>query len=229
MTVLAFTGAATAFVPASADPEAFEKLVPGALGGEIDVVSYGHGRLSGDRTTHLTVLHVRQTFANRGDDLPWVVDFTGASITLDRGTPPIRPVLVNTDARTLPLLFVERGERRVADLFFAVPAHRVDERLDTFAVTFRIHTADHRYEATTTLARSLYEPTRQERGLEVGGASAWWADPSYAWSEYERRSGPVVPRPPKRIEVVQAPRAYYVATTTPVEEESLPTDECNQW
>jgi hypothetical protein len=224
VTVFAAAGAASAFVPGNRGQ--VDKLVPGSLRGDIDVVSFGIAKLSGDRGTAITALHVRETFFNRSDDLPWVIDLTAATAWPGGRLPETHPMLVNSDATTLPLLILGRGERRVADLYFPIA---IDD-LPSFSVTYRIDSADHRYAAYAMLGLSRHWPTREERGAEPGWGSHWWADPGYAWTEYRHRPGYAVPRPPKQIEVIGVPRAYYeVVPEVANDLDDQVMTECNEW
>jgi hypothetical protein len=234
-TVFAFAGAAAAFVrpEASGGRARVEPLVPAALHGDIEIVSFGIASLSGDGGAPLATLHVRETFANRGDDVPWAIDFSTATAWLGGATPATPPMLVNSDAVTLPLLIVGRGERKVADLYFPVPAGTDEDSLKYFSLTYRIHTADARYEQHAMLERADYWPSREVRGAEPGWGRRWWSDPSYAWAEYRHRPGYATPRPPTKIEIVHVPRALYEVALPPADEagdDDWPrTDECDDW
>lgn len=230
-TVFAVAGAAGAFVPGGPTGDRVDKLVPGALHGDIAVVSFGVASVSGDRGEPMRVLHVRETFTNRQDNTPWVIDTSAASISLGSAATAKHPAFVNSDAATLPLLVVSRGERRIADLYFPIS---IDYDLRYFSVTYRIHTLSHRYESTVMLGHSQHWPTREERGAEPGWGRNWWSDPSYPWAEYRHRPGRLVPRPPKQIEIIRVPRDYYeempaVPDDVAADDRWPRTDECNEW
>ena len=219
VTVFAFAGAATAFVPSGTS----------TLRGDIDIVSYGVATLAADDGAPISAVHVRETFTNRSDASPWVVDFSEARLWLGGATFPEHPMFVNSDTLTLPLLIIGRGQHRVADLYFPIDEKRPDDdALASFTVTYRLRVGEHRYEHTLMLGHSNHWPTREERGPEPGWGSHWWSDPTYPWSQYWHRPGRVVPRPPKHIDILHVPRAYYDEVPT-VAEQWPRTDECNEW
>ena len=225
VTLFALAGAATAFVPTRTPSHIGDNVVPAGLNGDLEIVSFGIAKLSADRGAPMSVLHVRETFANRGDKLPWVVDLAASSLWLGGTTPPTGPALVNSDVLTLPLLLVSRGERRIADLYFPIPADRSDEdALAYLSLTVRVHTADQWFDTRALLVPSRRWPTPDQRGFEPGWGRTWWAEPSYPWSEYWHRPGRAVPRPPKHIEIIHVPRAYYEAM-----QDGPRTDECDEW
>lgn len=213
--------------------ERAEPLVAGSVHGDIELVSFGIATLSADSGPPITAVHVREAFANRSDDFAWTVDASLATVWFGRGG-PIHAVLANSDVATLPLLRIAHGERRMIDLYFPVPADRMsDEELGAFTVAYRVYTPTRRYESSAALLRSPRWPTREERGPEPGWGRRWWADPSYPWTQYWRRPGHAVPRPPRQVEIIHVPRAYFeVLPAIPgnVAEQEWPrTDECNEW
>jgi hypothetical protein len=233
VTVFAFAGAATAFVPPTPPRADVAPLVPGGLHGDIGIVGFGVASIAGDRGMPLKTLHVRETFTNRADHEPWVIDVSDASVWLGGAAAETHPVFANSDALTLPLLIVGRGQHRMVDLYFPVGDTVDEDTLPYFSVTYRLHKGDDRLEAHATLARSDRWLDRDERGPDPGWATKWWSDPSYPWAQYRHRPGFATPRPPTKLEIVHLPRALYeVAPALPedVAIEDWPrTDECDEW
>ncbi|MBV8762909.1 MAG: hypothetical protein JO257_36830 [Deltaproteobacteria bacterium] len=225
----AVVGALTAFATERAEP-----LVVGSIHGDIELVSFGVATLSADRGPPIAAVHVRETFANRSDDFPWTVDASLATLWFGHGA-PVQPVFANSDVTTLPLVRIARGERRTVDLYFRLPDGPIaDEELTPFTVAYRVYTPTRRYEASASLARSAHWPTHEDRGPEPGWGRSWWADPAYTWAQYWRRPGHAVPRPPREIEIIHMPRAYFevmpaVPADVAVQDEWPRTDECNEW
>jgi len=220
VTAFALAGATIAFVPSSP----VEPLAPGALRGDIEVVSYGIAVVAADDGPALPVLHVRETFANRADTR-WTIELSDIAVSFGDAYPATNPILVNTDASTLPIVVVNRGERRVVDLYFPTPKRIADsESLSMFALTYRVSTPDARYQANAMFGPSKRWPRPEERAPEPGWARRWWANPSYSWAAYRHAPGRLVPRPPTKVEIVRVPRALY---------EELPSaplvSECDEW
>lgn len=226
VTVFALAGAAIAFVPSSR----VQPLTPGVLRGDIEVVSYGIATISADEGPALPVLHVRETFANRAD-VPWTVELAASTVSYGDAYPAMAPMLVNSDATTLPIMIVNRGQKRVVDLYFPTPQRITDnESLPMFAFTYRVSTPEARYRANAMFAPSKRWPRPEERAPEPGWAQQWWADPSYSWATYRRAPGRLVPKTPKRIEIVRVPRGLYEELPSALPDEDWPrVVECNEW
>ncbi len=233
LTLFAIAGAGIAFVPGSrdVDRDAVLPLTAGALHGTIEVVSFGVAELKADDGKPFSALHVRETFANEGDNMPWTIELAATTVFVGDAQ-ELHPTLVNSDANTLPILAVGRSQRRIADLYFALPAKlALGESIDRFAVRYRLNTADHRYVARVALARAPWMAYPSGLGPAPGSGRSWWADPTYAWPTYDHRGGPLTPRVPKQIVIVRAPRGYYVEQLPDVaSDDDWPrTDECDEW
>ena len=228
LTFFAFAGASVAFVPGSrdVDRDAVLPLTAGAVHGRIEVVSFGVAELKADDGKPFAALHVRETFTNEADKSPWTVELA-ATTALVGDTQELRPTLVNSDASSLPVLLVGRGQHRTADLYFALPANLAP--LDAFTVRYRLNTADHRFVARVALARAPWMAYPSGLGPAPGWGRAWWADPSYAWPTYNSSGGPLTARAPSSIVVVRAPRSYYVEQLPNVAGDWPRTDECDEW
>jgi hypothetical protein len=226
LTVFALAGASIALVPASRPGDGVLPLTPGALRGTIGVVSFGVATLTVDDKP-LSALHVRATFANRGDNVPWTFELAASRVALSDER-ELQPVLVNSDVKTLPILVVGRGEQRIADLYFALPSTESPSEL-TFK--YRVNTPDSRFLGRARLARAPRTPTDAERLPALGWGASWWADPWFPWPGYDRHSGRMVPRVPKQIAVLRAPRAFYEEQPAGGDgDEDWPrTDECDDW
>lgn len=222
LTVFSLAGAAIAVVPTS-PRETVLPLTRSSLGGTIDVVSFGVAELVVDDRP-ISALHVRETFANRSDNVPWTVELAVSNLEI-RGSRDARAFLINSDLRNLPIGIIGRGERRIADLYFALPAGAAPE---TFAITYRINTPDHRFLGKAELVRATRTAETTEWLPPPGWGASWWANPEYAWPTYERRNGKLTPRAPKQIKVLRAPHSFY--EEQPATDEEWPrTDECNDW
>jgi hypothetical protein len=228
--VFALAGAVVAFVPTS-HSSIVEPLTRGSLHGDISVISFGVAKISADCGDVLPVLHVRETFDNRADDVPWTVELGAATVSYGDSSPAVHPLLVNSDLQTLPVAVIGRGQKRVVDLYFPTPSTVTgEETLAMFALSYRVNTPDVRYEARAMFAPSTRSARADERAPEPGWARYWWADPTYAWTAYHHHPGYLLPRPPTRIAIVSSPGALYEELPATVPDENGPlVSECEAW
>ncbi len=220
--MFSLAGAAIAVVPTS-PRETVLPLTHNSLRGTVDIQSFGVAQLSVDDQP-MAVLHLREAFANQKDTVAWTVELAATTVQI-RGARELRPILLNSDLGNLPIAILGRGEHRVVDLYFALPAGAPP---DAFTVTYRINTPDHRFLGKAELVRAVRTAEPSERLPAPGWGKSWWADPDHAWPGYERRSGKLIPRAPKQITVVRVPSSFYEALPSP-DDEWPRTDECNDW
>lgn len=184
-------------------------IPPEAPRGRVELASYGLAELTPDGGLPMTALHVRMTVANQRDDVPWSIDFTRTRLDIP-GEHRIAPTFVNANIPTLPLAIVERGERVLADLYFALPPRIAAENdLRKFDVTWVVARDGRLLES-----RTRFEHARKGAPLEatpvppLGASRAWWFDPAYPWSTYYHRPGRLVPRPPRHVTLTRARVAF---------------------
>lgn len=151
--------------------------------GAIEVVSYGVTELRRDAMT-IPALHVRAIVTNDGDDTPWTLDTTQQLVEIP-GEGRSRAIFVNTDVSTLPTVSIARHERRVLDLYFALPdTVRNAARLPRFDLLWQVNTAARTVASRTTFERVdrepdvAYAPTTSWP-LWAGYGPYWWYDPLY--------------------------------------------------
>jgi len=173
--------------------------------GSVEVASFGIAELTPSELPAMQTLHVRLTVAkNTRDDEPWVVDLR--TVTLAIGdTYAAGPRFINSDALGLPLIAVRRNERRIFDLYYALPDGADPAELDSFSVRWEVTVGPGGYDGTVRLTRSDRPPPRSEHVLRTGWGARWWADPDYAWPLFYRSEGPIVHRAPTSVEVTRAP------------------------
>lgn len=155
--------------------------------GAIEVVSYGVTELRRG-ATELPALHVRAIVTNDGDDTPWTLDTTQQLVEIP-GEGKSRAIFVNADVSTLPTVSIARHERRVLDLYFALPdtIHNASQ-LPRFELLWQVNTA-----ARTVASRTSFERVDRTPGpgpdvayettaawpLWAGYGPYWWYDPLY--------------------------------------------------
>src|SRR5205823_5872901 len=121
----------------------------------------------------IPALHVRAIVTNDGDDTPWTMDATQQLVEIS-GEGRSRPIFVNADVTTLPNVTIARHERRVLDLYYALPdTIRSDARLPRFDLLWQVNTP-----SRTVASRTSFE--RVDRAPDVvayEGPAPWplWA------------------------------------------------------
>lgn len=175
--------------------------------GLVEVVSFGIAELTPSELPAMQCLHVRLGVFNWRDSAAWRVDLRGVVLVMRdlRAT----PTFVNTDQRSLPITSVRRGERRIFDLYYALPAGMQDARsLARFDVEWQVTTTTGIETGITSLARSERPLVRNGFTFPVTGwGEHWYIDPTYPWPQFYRRSGPIANRPPASVEVTGIPAA----------------------
>jgi len=184
-------------------------IPPDAPRGVVELASYGLAELTPEGGRPITALHVRMTVTNDRDDVPWSVDFTRTRLDI-RGERRIAPTFVNSNLPTLPLAILSRGERALADLYFAVPARVAAEGdLTSFDVTWAVARDSRLLESRTRFEHARTRaPAETTPVPPLGAARAWWFDPEYPWSTYYHRPGRAVPRPPRHVTITRARVAF---------------------
>jgi hypothetical protein len=92
---------------------------------------------------------------------------------------------VNTDVQTLPTITIARGQRRVLDLYFPLPATiQCDTNLPRFELLWNVNTAAREVASRTSfdrIEREDNEVTTQYDSwpLWAGYGPYWWYDPLY--------------------------------------------------
>jgi hypothetical protein len=152
--------------------------------GAIEVTSYGVTQLQRDGRT-IPALHVRTIVTNDGDDRPWTLDTTQQLVEIP-GEGRSRAIFVNADVGTLPGATIARHERRVIDLYFALPdTLRSASQLPRFDVLWQVGTASRMVASRTSFERVEREPdVAYAYGtvawpLWAGYGPYWWYDPFY--------------------------------------------------
>lgn len=171
--------------------------------GSVEVTSFGDAELTPSELPPMQTLHVRFTVANTRDEQAWVVDLR--TVVLAIGEAEATPRFINSDALGLPLVAVRRYERRIFDLYYALPDGIDLAEIDSVAVRWEVTIGPGSHEGTIALTRSDQPPPRSAHVLRTGWGSRWWADPTHPWPLFYRGEGPIVHRAPARAEVTRAP------------------------
>lgn len=174
--------------------------------GGVELASFGLTEVSADEVGPVQTLHVRLVLTNRIDD-SWCLDATATKVEIP-GAGASGPVFVNAAARTLPLAFIDRGERGVFDLYFALPPNVTDEDdLPGFDVAWIVSTPNRPFGGRTHFDRQDdVAPANPAVVLAAGWGASWWSDPRYAWPIFRHESGVIATRTPAHVYISRPPR-----------------------
>jgi hypothetical protein len=153
--------------------------------GAIEVTSYGTTELK-QAADRIPVLHVRAIVTNDGDDTAWTFDTRRQAVDIP-GEGRSAPIYANADVQTLPTLAIGRGERRVVDLYFPLPATMQDDaHLPRFELLWEVTTPERTIASRTSFERVERDDSTQVAygydvswPLWVGYGPYWWYDPFY--------------------------------------------------
>lgn len=170
--------------------------------GEVRVESFGMTTLeaaSADR--QIDALHVRLTVGNDVGAGPFTVD-TREQLLEIRGQGRSRPIFVNTDRASLPIIEIPRREQRVLDLYYPLPATIDDaEDLGQFDLLWQVDTGARTVAERTPFGRIEVEPEALDASsLYAGWGAYWWYDPFYPRHSFPYRQ-PVIVRGPGPVVV----------------------------
>jgi len=174
--------------------------------GAVELVSFGIAELTPREATAMRTLHVRMAITNVDAAVPWSIDVTTARLEID-GTSE-RPLFVNSDIATLPIAIIDRGEHRVLDFYFAVPADVAREAdLVAFDFLWQLKTPDRAFASRTRFAGpDSGAPPATEVVLPAGWGGHWWYDATYPWPLFDHHDGPIAHRSPTAVSVTRPPR-----------------------
>jgi len=192
-------------VPGAAAPSA-DYAIPGdhpqgdvqLFGGSVTEVQFRQG---GRR---IPVFQVQMIVANSRAAAQWAIDATAIKLVVP-GAGEYRPLMVNADAGTPPLVLVDPGETRVINLFYPAPAGvNSDQQLPVFTVVWQVTAGAGTITRRTTFERSPLDRGRAARsfafhdedpGREMGFGPRWWYAPWYPWPSYGYGGREFVERP----------------------------------
>jgi len=178
-------------------PAARTSIPPERPQGGVDVVSYGTTQLH-QGNADIPALHVRMTITNDGDAVAWAVDTREQLVDLP-GEGRSSPIYVASDVPGLPVVSVARGQKRVLDLYFPLPATMKKEKhLAKFEVLWQVKTPERVVASRTAFDRvelepyvdpfydPFYSPYYAGYGSYWGGVYGpnWWYAPYYPRSTY---------------------------------------------
>lgn len=171
--------------------------------GSVELVSFGIAELSPREAPAVPALHVRMIITNRAAPVPWSIDLQ--TIRLELGARAEAPRFASSNLATLPIAIVDRGERAVLDVYFAVPANLDEDGVPALAIRWQLKTPDGARTLITRLAEDTAPPPPTDL-LPAGWGGHWWNDATFPWPLFDHRDGRIVARPPTAVEITQPPR-----------------------
>lgn len=213
LSTLTFLGCATAsyvYSPRDAAtsmdgyPATVTAVPPEAPQGKVEVTSFGILGITAGNAP-FDALHVRMSITNDGDATPWSLIASEQLIELP-GASPFRPAYVNTDAAPGEVVEIGQRQRRVIDLYYALPAGVHDDAdLAGFQLLWQVITPARLFASRTEFQRFENEPeVHAPVMLYAGWAPYWWYDPFWGrrgFGHHEPlivRPGVIISRPPHR-------------------------------
>jgi hypothetical protein len=192
--VVAATGCAHEFAYRPVDaagggmPAARYPIPPEAPHGEIYVTSFGFTQMDVAEGRSAQMMHARLVAVNAGG-VPWTIDGRAQQLALTTGQAPLGPAYINTDttAGAGPIYVVPPAQRRVLDLYYAVPAPLDQPQvLGGFALDWRVDVAGRPITGRTPFQRfegvpADYGPYPDYVFVGLGWGPGWWYGPYFPY------------------------------------------------
>jgi hypothetical protein len=151
--------------------------------GEVLVASSGLTQMP-EASGRTPALFVRMIVTNNSDDAPYVID-TAQQFAFIGGEKQ-SPAFVNTYKQAQPALEVPRGEKRLLDLYYRLPAKLdADDKVPQFDFAWSVQTSSRIVAERTSFDRTRVEPV-YARGYYpyYGPGPYWWYDPWWPYPYY---------------------------------------------
>jgi hypothetical protein len=169
-----------------AAPAARYPVPPEAPQGEVFVTSFGFTSMEIAAGRDADFLHARVVAVNNGGQ-DWTLDSRAQELVTAPGQPTIAPAFVNTDAAAGPVYTVPPAQKRVFDLYYAVPAP-LDQpaQLGGFELAWRVDVAGRPVAMRTPFQRfesrpGGYDPYPPYVFVGLGWGAGWWWGPAYPY------------------------------------------------
>jgi hypothetical protein len=182
-------------------PATRERIPPEEPHGAVEAVSFGVISLdAGGRD--VLALHARLVIENDDDIAAWQLDTRDQLLEIP-GEGRSRAAFVNTDVSTLPILRIERRDRRVVDLYYPLPAGiDSNDDLGRFAVLWTVRTPDRDVGGRVMFDRvdaDDYVDDETHVVLVSGWGPYWWYEPSYSRVVFVHPRRVIIREPAPRI------------------------------
>ncbi len=166
---------------------------PGAPKGEVYVTSFGTREIDAGGGATSQLIHVRLAVSNQTGESVWSLDPAQQALVAG-GAAPQRPDFMEIDGKQDADSSIQRGKRKVFDLYYKMPGGGADAgALPAFELQWQINTGAESVAERTPFAREPYQDYGEANRsyVAVGVAAPWWAygyGPGY-WGGYYRPWG----------------------------------------
>ena len=155
--------------------------------GEVYVTSFAFTQMDVAPGQSAETLHARLVIVNEGPDT-WTIDGRQQLLSVRHDLPPIGPAFVNTDGGPGPTYPVASGQRRIVDLYFAVPAgFQLPKDLPWYELAWRLQVGAQSIPQRTVFQRfdgtgAPREPYPDYVFAGLGGGGGWWYGPAFSYA-----------------------------------------------
>jgi hypothetical protein len=166
-------------------PAARYPIPPDAPRGEVYVTSFGFTLMDVAQGRSAQMMHARVVAVNNTGQETWTLDGRDQQLVVAPGQPLLQPAFANTDAGAGPVYAVPPGQRRVLDLYYAVPPPFDDPtRLGSFELDWRVNVGNLPIASRTPFQRlegapAGYAPYPDYVFVGLGWAPLWWYGPFF--------------------------------------------------
>jgi hypothetical protein len=160
-------------------PASHYAIPPESPRGEVFVTSFGTREIDAGGGARSQLIHVRLAVANQQGETSWTVDPTQQLLVTPSG-PPQRPDFLEIDGRSAGPTNVDRGQKRVFDLYYRLPSGVRDaSALAGFELQWQVNAGAKVVAERTAFMREPYrdydESSRTRVAVGVGVGVPWWA------------------------------------------------------
>jgi hypothetical protein len=147
-------------------------ITPQAPRGEVYLTSFGTRDIDAGEGRRDQLVHVRMAVANQSGEQSWFVDPT-QQFLVGGGMGTQRPAFMEVDGRQSTTVSVDRGQRRVFDLYYRMPPGADAANLPAFDMQWQVNTGAQLYAQRTPFVREPLHEHRYNTYVAVG--PPWWA------------------------------------------------------
>jgi hypothetical protein len=159
-------------------------IPPEAPQGEVYVTSFGFTQMDVAEDRSANMLHARLVTVNNSA-APWTIDGNAQQLMVPPTQQPISPAFINTDAQGGPVYTVPPQQRRVFDLYYAVPPPQDQaSQLGFFELSWNVDVGGRPMAQRTPFQRfedrrGVYEPYPPYVFVGLGFGVGWWYGPGF--------------------------------------------------
>jgi len=156
--------------------------------GEVYATSFGFTQMDVAPGKAVETLHARLVIINEGPG-SWTIDGRQQLLSVRHDLPPIAPAYLNTEGGPGPTYEVTAGQRRIIDLYFAVPAGAQRPKdLPWFELAWRMQVGTQSIQQRTVFQRfdgtaAPREPYPDYVFVGLGWGGGWWYGQTFPYQQ----------------------------------------------